>query len=175
MVRGGSSVRWAAGLVALAALVGCSDDGGDGAPASTTPAPVTLPPADEVDPGFGYFVLDGEAILLTVRACSLESELDVATGVTTELAIDLDDSISMAVSLTRSSFGGDLPTTTDEVLVAEDEAIILDSTRIDRSGTILDLRAPGSLELLFDVDGSVVSARTPVAPDRIWVVMAQGS
>ena len=168
MVRRGSS-RWhLVGLVALGVALGaCSDgaDGGDDDAALVDPdLPVTIPPADEVDPGIGYLVLDGEPTLLFVRACALEPVLDPATGVTTDLAIDLDDQIARAVSLTRSSFAADLPTKSDEVLVADDDVITLDSSRTDRSGTILDLRAPGALEPLFEVDGDVVSASGVFGP-----------
>ena len=159
MVRGGS-FRWPlVGLVVAGALlVACSDGGGDDPEAGLVDpdVPVTLPPADEVDPGIGYLVLDGEPTLLFVRTCELEPVLDPATGVTTELLVDLDDQIARAVSLTRSSFDADLPTTNDEILVADDDVITLDSTRADRSGTMLDLRAPGALEPLFEIDGTLV-------------------
>ena len=170
MVRRGSS-RWClVGLAAAAAALGaCSDDGGDdgdGDGAAEAPeeaeGAVTVP--EDADEGIGYLVLDGERTLLFVRACELEPVLDPATGVTTELAIDLDDEISRAVSLTRSSFGGDLDTTTDEILIADDGAITLDATRADRSGTLLDLRAPGVLEPLFRIDGTLVEASGVFGP-----------
>ena len=167
MVRRGSS-RWClVGLAAATAALGaCSDDGGDGgdgaAAAEEAEGAVTVP--DDADEGIGYLVLDGDRTLLFVRACELEPVLDPATGVTTELAIDLDDEISRAVSLTRSSFGGDLDTTTDEILIADDEVITLDATRVDRSGTLLDLRAPGVLEPLFRIDGTLVEASGVFGP-----------
>ena len=152
-------------VVAGALLVACSGGGDDPEEGLVDPdVPVTLPPADEVDPGIGYLVLDGEPTLLFVRTCELEPVLDPATGVTTELLVDLDDQIARAVSLTRSSFDADLPTTNDEILVADDDVITLDSTRADRSGTMLDLRAPGSLQPLFEVDGAVVSASGVFGP-----------
>jgi hypothetical protein len=163
MVRRGSSRWYLTGLVAAGAALGaCSDGGGDEPPPVDPDAPVTIP--DEVDAGIGYLVLDGEPTLLFVRACALEPVLDPATGVTTDLAIDLDDEIARAVSLTRSSFDADLPTTSDEILVADDDVITLDSTRIDRSGTVLDLRAPGALEPLIEVDGDVVRASGVFGP-----------
>jgi hypothetical protein len=171
MVRRGSSRGCLAGLVvATAALGACSGGGGEddgasggaGSPTTDDGAPVTIP--DDADAGIGYLVLDGEPTLLFVRSCDLEPQLDEATGVTTELAVDLDDQIARAVSITRSSFGGDLATTTDEILVADDDVITLDSTRIDRSGTLLDLRAPGALEPLLQVDGTLVQARGVFGP-----------
>lgn len=170
MVRGGSFRGPLVGLVVAGALLGsCSDDGGgdgdDGATEGTVvdpDVPVTLP--EDADPGIGYLVLDGEPTLLFVRTCEMEPVLDPATGVTTELVVDLDDQISRAVSLTRSSIGGDLPTTTDEVLVADDDVITLDASRADRSGTLLDLRAPGALEPLFEIEGTLVRATGVFGP-----------
>lgn len=167
MVRRGSSRGWRTGLVAAGVLLGaCSGGGsadGDGAGTTVDPdVPVTLP--DDADPGIGYLVLDGEPTLLLVRACELEPVFDAATGVTTELAIDLDDQVARAVSITRSATGGDLATTTDEILVADEDVITLDATRIDRSGTMLDLRAPGSLEPLLEVDGTLVRAAGVFGP-----------
>lgn len=171
MVRRGSFRRRLAGLLAATALLAaCSggDDGGDAgdgdgaAPVDDPGAPVTIP--DDADAGIGYLVLDGEPTLLFVRDCALDPVTDPATGVTTELAVDLDDEVARSVSITRSSFGGDLPTTTDEILVADNGAITLDSTRIDRSGTLLDLRAPGALEPLFEVDGTLIRASGVFGP-----------
>lgn len=167
MVRRGSFPgrlpAWALLLLLLAAGAGCAGgddqrDAGDGGAAPTTAerGPVTVP--DDVDPGVGHLVLDGERTLLQVRSCALEPTTDPATGVTTELAIDADDGVSVAVSVTRSTFTGDLPTTTDEVLVARDGALAFEAERADRSGTILDVRAPGALSPLLEVDGTRVSA-----------------
>lgn len=123
---------------------------------------MTVP--DDVEAGLGYLVLDGEPTLLLVRSCTLEPATDPATGVTTELAIDADDAVSLAVSITRSSFAGDLPTTTDEILVARDNVLVLESERADRAGTILDVRAPGALRPLLDVDGTLVTASGVFGP-----------
>ena len=86
---------------------------------------------------------------------------DPATGVTTELAVDLDDSVSIAVSVTRSSFPGDLATTTDEVLVARDGVLELEA---ERSGTIIDLREPGAIGPLLTVEDGLVTASGVFGP-----------
>jgi hypothetical protein len=155
-------------VLLVAGTVGCSssgDDGngeGDGAPTTADAGPVTAPADTEA--GTGHLVLDGERTLLQVRSCALEPTTDGATGVTTELAIDADDGVSVAVSVTRSTFAGDLPTTTDEVLVARDGVLALEAERADRSGTILDVRAPTALTRLLEVDGGLVAAEGVFGP-----------
>jgi hypothetical protein len=148
---------WSAGALAalVAALVaGCSDDdGGGAAPASstTTPAaPATLP--EEVDPGRGFLLLDGEASVLTVASCELTPSTDPATGVTTELHAVATDAEARTVDVSRSSFTADVPTVTDTIAVADDTRVVAEASRADRDGLLIDLREPNPVGRLLDLD-----------------------
>jgi hypothetical protein len=169
MVRGGSSpgrrttpAALAGAAAALLLVAACGGGGDEDAAPSTTGGPVTVP--EDAEAGLGFLVLDGDPTLLQVRSCTFEPVTDPATGVTTELAIDLDDSVAIAVSLTRSSFPGDLPTTTDEVLIARDGALAFEAERADRSGTIIDIREPGAIAPLITVDDGLVTASGVFGP-----------
>ena len=142
-------------------LLACSDDGGDAAdpddpatsPEDTTPA--TLP--DEVDVGRGAMVIDGNAYVLTVRACDLEPATDPETGVTTELTVDADDGVGTSVSVTRSVTQGDVPSTTDTITVADTAGNALVASRAEVNGRFVDLLAEGALAPMLEVEGDVVS------------------
>lgn len=159
MVRRGSS-SLAAVLAPLLLLVAACSSGSDDAddpgidPVEGAPVSVTVP--EDADDDIGYLTLDGRPTLLYVRACQLTPTTDVSTGVTTELAIDLDDSISRSVSLTRSSTAGDAATSTDEVLIADDDAIVLESLRFETGGVFRDLRAPDVGRPMFEIEGDLV-------------------
>ena len=159
MVRRGSSFA----ALLLVSLMACSggDDGAD-ADDEAEAAPVTVP--DDADPGLGYLVLDGVPHLLQVRDCSLEATTDPASGATTEVAIDADDSVSMAVSITRTVVPGDLSTTTDNITIAENNQFASESQRVDISGNYQDLRAPGALAPLLQVDDTLVTASGVFGP-----------
>ncbi len=155
----------------------CSDDDGDdggsaGGPPTTADdrAPATLP--DEVEPGRGAMVLDGEASVLTVVACELEPSTDDATGVTTELRAVADDGLGRTVQVTRERVAGDLPTVTDSVRVVEDGsgaggAASVVAERVDRDGLLLDLREPNPVGRLLEVDASTgtIAADGVFGPD----------
>ena len=149
-------------------LSACSDDGGDAAdpddpatsPEDTTPA--TLP--DEVDVGRGAMVIDGNAYVLTVRACDLEPSTDPETGVTTELTVDADDGVGTSVSVTRSVTQGDVPSTTDTISVADTAGNALVASRAEVNGRYVDLLAEGALAPMLDVEGDVVSGDGVLGP-----------
>jgi hypothetical protein len=149
-------------------LLACSDDGGDTAdpddpatsPEDTTPA--TLP--DEVEVGRGAMVIDGNAYVLTVRACDLEPATDPETGVTTELTVDADDGVGTSVSVTRSVTQGDVPSTTDTISVADTAGNALVASRAEVNGRFVDLLAEGALAPMLDVEGDVVTGEGVLGP-----------
>ena len=164
MVRRGSSPI-AVTFLAGALLLGCGgddDDGDAGPPTTATPVPATLP--DDVEAGSGRMVLDGEAYALEVRSCALDPVSDPATGVTTELTVDADDGLGVAVAVTRSSVEGDLRTVTDTITVVDPGGGLTEAQRIDRSGTYLDLRVEGALEPLLEVDGALIRGEGVFGP-----------
>ena len=156
------------GALAVSLLACSDDDGGDAAdpddpatsPEDTTPA--TLP--DEVDAGRGAMVIDGNAYVLTVRACDLEPTTDPATGVTTELAVDADDGVGTSVSVTRSVTQGAVPSTTDTIRVADTAGNALVASRAEVNGRFVDLLAEGALAPMLDVEGDVVSGEGVLGP-----------
>ena len=143
--------------MAAVAVSGCGGD--DAGPATTTtaePAPATLPAG--VEAGRGILILDGQASVLTVTACTFESTTDEATGVTTELTVAAQDATGRTVDVVRSSFTADVPTVTDTVVVAGDGGV-LESSRADRDGLQIDLRVPNPVGPLLDVDASAGTVR----------------
>lgn len=143
----------------------CSDDDGSddsGAPTTGPDVPATLP--EDVEPGTGRLVLDGEAFALQVRSCAVDPVTDPATGVTTEIAVDADDGLGVLVSVTRSAVEGDLRTVTDTISVVDPGGGLTEAQRIDRSGTYFDLRVEGPLEPLLAIDGSLVTGEGVFGP-----------
>lgn len=169
MVRRGSSALLALATAAVLAS-GCADDGdgqdGDagetGPPTTGEPSPATLP--GDAQAGRGQLVLGGQAYALTVRSCSLQPTTDPATGVTTEVAIDADDELGVAVSITRAATEGDLRTVTDTVTVVDPDGGLTEAQRADRSGTYLDLRVDGPLTPLLTVEGTLVRGEGVFGP-----------
>ena len=165
MVRRGWCLAVAVAAAAVA-LAGCSDDGGDGdagqPPITGEPTPATLP--DDVDPGTGMLVLDGDGYQLDVRECTLVPSTDPATGVTTDLAIDADDGLGLAVSITRTTTQGDVPTVNDTVTVVDPEGTVQEANRADIDGRIVDLLAEGALTPLLTVDGDLVTGSGVFGP-----------
>jgi len=140
----------------------CSDDdgpgagdGGGGPPTTAARVPATLP--GDVEAGAGRLVLDGQAYALRVRSCQLQPVTDPDTGVTTELAVDADDELGVAVSITRSSTEGDRRTVTDTISVADPGGGLVEAQRVDAGGRYIDLLVEGPLEPLLAVDGAVVT------------------
>jgi hypothetical protein len=162
-VRSGSALGVAA-LALVASLGACGDDASSSGPPTTDSdrPPPTLP--DDVEPGRGALVLGDFDAVLTVRSCSLDAVTDPATGVTTDVAVDLDDGTGTTVSVTRASVPGDLATVTETVTVTDANGGTAEAQRIDRSGTIIDLRAPGAVDHLLDVDGTTVRAAGVFGP-----------
>jgi hypothetical protein len=165
MVRRGWSLLVLA--VACALLAACSDDGGDGdgdegAPVTGASVPATLP--DDVDPGTGMLVLDGSGYVLEVRSCTLVPTTDAATGVTTDLAIDADDSLGLAVSVTRTTTQGDVPTVNDTVTVVQPDGAVQEANRAQVDGRIVDLLAEGALTPMLTVDGDLVTGSGVFGP-----------
>ena len=155
-----------ASLALVAAVAACSD-GGDDEPAPTTATtPASLP--DDVDAGTGMLLLDGERTLLTVRECALTPVTDPATGVVTELAVDADDGISLAVSITRSSTPGDVPTVTDVITLADqtdpDAPEVTEAERAETGGRYIDLLTEGAISPLLTVDGELITADGTFGP-----------
>jgi hypothetical protein len=166
MVRRGWSL--APCLLLAAALLGaCSDDGEEGAedgpPTTAERVDATLPPAHDVAAGEGVLVLDGRASALDVRACALTPTVDPTTQVSTDLAIDADDGLGVAVSLTRSTAPGDVPTVSDRVTVVAD-GVVTEANRAEVGGRFIDLLAEGALTPLITIDGEVVSAEGVFGP-----------
>jgi hypothetical protein len=156
-----------ASVALLAAGAACSDDGDGEEPAPTTDTtPASLP--DDVEAGTGMLLLDGERTVLTVRTCALEPVTDAATGVVTDLAVDADDGISLAVSITRSTTPGAVPTVTDVVTLAEqsDPASpdVLEAERAETGGRYLDLLTEGAITPLLSVDGELITAEGTFGP-----------
>jgi hypothetical protein len=147
-------------VLAAVVLGACSEGGGDGAddgpPTTGERVDATLPPADDVAAGEGVLVLDGRAYALDVRACTLTPTVDPTTQVSTELAIDADDGLGTAVSLTRSVAPGDVPTVSDRATVVSD-GVVTEANRAEVAGRFIDLLAEGALTPLISVDGDVVS------------------
>ena len=138
-------------MLAALAVAACGDD--DAGPTTTTtaePAPATLPA--EVDRGRGFLILDGQASVLTVTDCTLESTTDEATGVTTELTVAAHDAAGRTVDVVRSSFTADVPTTTDSITITGEGGAALESSRADRDGLQIDLRVPNPVGPLLTVD-----------------------
>ena len=138
-------------VLALAACGGDDDDGDSSGPPTTAAEqpPATLP--EEVDAGRGAMVLDGEGAVLTVTSCDLEPSTDPATGVTTELAVQANDG-TRRVDIVRSSFTADVPTVTDTISVIDADESVLESSRVDRDGLLLDIRLENPVGPLLDVD-----------------------
>jgi hypothetical protein len=156
-------------VVAVVALASCSDDGGDGGdaggeapPTTGETAPATLP--DDVEAGTAVLVLDGVGYPLEVRACALAPTTDPATGVTTDLAIDAEDSLGVAVSISRTTTQGDVPTVNDTVSVVQPDGTVLEANRAEVNGRFVDLLAEGALTPLLTVDGDVVSGSGVFGP-----------
>lgn len=145
-------VRRGLSFLALLVAVGCGGDDGrsEGPPTTAIPTPATLP--DEVEPGRGFLVLDGESALLTVTDCALESTTDPATGVTTELRVSAEDAFGRLVDVVRSSFTADVPTVTDTVTISDPTGEVLESSRADRDGLQIDLRLDNPVGPLLEVD-----------------------
>ena len=157
------------GVVLVASLLACSDDGGGddaddvGDPASTEDTtPATLP--EEVEAGRGAMVIDGSAYVLTVRECDLEPVTNPDTGVTTELTIDADDGVGTSVSVTRSVTEGVVPSTTETVTVADTAGNALVASRAEVNGRFVDLLAEGALVPMLTVEGDVVSGEGVLGP-----------
>lgn len=141
-------------VVPVAILVAaCGDDGEPPAPPPTTAAasaPATLP--DEVDPGRGALVLGGERAVLTVTACTLEASTDESTGVTTEVLAGAEDGTGRVIDVIRSSFAADLPTVTDTVRITDQDGSVVEASRADRDGLLIDLRVANPVGRLLEVD-----------------------
>jgi len=156
MVRGGRSL---AALAALGLVAACSGDDGDAGPEPPTTAadrpPATLP--DDVDPGRGAMVLDGESSVLTVFACQPEPVTDPATGVTAELSIVAGEGTGRHVDITRTSFTADVPTVTDTVTITDVDDSQIESSRVDAGGRLIDLRVENPVGRLIEAgdDGLV--------------------
>jgi hypothetical protein len=164
MVRRGWLLPVAA--AAFAALASCSDGGSDGAdegsPVTGQPSPPTLP--GDAEAGTGSLVLDGRGYLLEIRACTLVPTTDPATGVTTDLAIDADDSLGVAVSITRTTTEGDVPTVNDTVTVVQPDGTVQEANRADIGGRIVDLLTEGALTPLLSVEGDLVTGSGVFGP-----------
>lgn len=140
-------------LLVLLLLPAAACDDGDApasTPATTTPTtgPVpTLP--DDVAPGTGVLVLDGDLVALAVTACGTEAVTDTATGVTTLLTAAADDGTS-TVDVIRSVFTADATTVTDTVRVSEG-GTVLESSRAAVGTRHIDLRQPNPLGPLLEL------------------------
>jgi hypothetical protein len=165
MVRRGWCLPVAVAVVVLAPTA-CSDDGdGDGAeqpPTTGEPTPATLP--DDVEPGAGMLVLDGDGYQLDVRECTLSPTTDPETSVTTDLAIDADDGLGVAVSITRTTTQGAVSTVNDTVTVVDPDGNVQEANRADIDGRIVDLLAEGALTPMLSVEGDVVSGSGVFGP-----------
>jgi hypothetical protein len=154
-------------LLAAGLLAACSDDGGgaseDGPPTTGVRVDATLPPIDDVAAGEGALVLDGRAYALDIRVCTLAPAVDPTTQISTELAIDADDELGVAVSLTRSVAPGDVPTVSDRVTIVVD-GVVAEANRAEVNGRFIDLFAEGALTPLISVDGEVVTAEGVFGP-----------
>jgi hypothetical protein len=149
------------------ALLACSDDGGSADPddpsaTTTDTTPATLP--EEVEVGRGAMVIDGNAYVLTVGACSLESVTDPATGVTTELTVDAADGVGTTVSVSRTITEGAVPSTTDTITVADATGNSMVASRAEIDGRFVDLLAEGALVPMLSVDGDIVSGEGVLGP-----------
>lgn len=152
-------------VLAMAACGGGKGDDEPGPSSSVLLTPATLP--DDVEAGTGRLVLDGEATLLTVRSCVLDAVTDEETGTVTELAIDADDGIALAVSLTRTTTPGDVPTVGDVITVADQVGStpeILEAERAETGGRFIDLLAEGALVPLLEIDGELVRGEGVFGP-----------
>jgi hypothetical protein len=154
------------GAVATA-LLACSDDGGSADPddpsgTTTDTTPATLP--EEVEPGRGAMVIDGNAYVLTVGACSLEAVTDPDTGVTTELTADAADGVGTSVSLSRTVTQGDVPSTTDTITVSDAAGNSMVASRAEINGRFVDLLAEGALTPMLSVEGDVVAGDGVLGP-----------
>lgn len=145
---------------------GCGDDTDPPTdpPTTATVTAATLP--TDVDPGRGALVLDGHATVLRVTSCALEPTTDAATGVTTELAVAAEDGTGLTVDLARSSFTADVPTVTDTVVVTDETGTVLESSRVDRDGLLIDLRLSNPVGALIDVDAGVIRADGVFGPPQ---------
>lgn len=147
-----------AGTLLAALVAACSGDDGDAEPEPPTTAsqrpPATLP--DDVDPGRGAMVLDGEAAVLTVFACQPEPVTDPATGVTAEVSIVAGDGTGRHVDITRTSFTADVLTVTDTVTVTEADGTQVESSRVDAGGRLIDLRLQNPVGRLIETEGDAV-------------------
>ena len=156
------------GGVLAASLLGCSDDGGGTAdpddPSGTTEdtTPATLP--DEVEAGRGAMVVDGNAYVLTVGACSLEAVTDPTTGVTTERTADAADGVGTSVSVSRTVTEGAVPSTTDTITVSDAAGNSMVASRAEINGRFVDLLAEGALVPMLSVEGDVVSGEGVLGP-----------
>ncbi len=146
------TVRTGAWLSVGLLLAGACGDDDDTAPepAPTTgaPTPGTLP--DDVEPGRGALVLDGELAVLTVTNCTLAPATD-ATGVTTVLTAAASDGTRL-VDVVRSSFTAEIATVTDTVTITSADGAAVESSRADVDGRQVDLRDPNPAGPLLDVD-----------------------
>lgn len=162
MVRRGSSF---AIVLLVASLLGCSGGDDDPSEGTSPPAttPVTLP--DDADAGIGYLLLGEDTYLLNVRECALEPTTDPGTAITTDLVVAADDGVDINLAITVRTVPGDVPTTTENVMVQEDGVRVLaESQRISVAGSYQDLRAPDVLEPLINVEGTLVTARGVFGP-----------
>jgi hypothetical protein len=129
----------AIGLLLVAACSG--DDDGAEPPATTgttaPPTPGTLP--DNVEPGRGALVLDGELAVLTVTNCTTQPTTDATTGVVTELTAAASDGTRL-VDVVRSSFTTNVTTVTDTIRVTDPDGTVLESSRAEVGGRQIDLR-----------------------------------
>lgn len=164
-VRPGWSL--ALGGALAASLLACSDDGGGrdepeagGTTEDTTPA--TLP--EEVEPGRGAMVVDGQAYVLTTGACSLDPVTDPATGVTTEFTADAEDGVGTTVSVSRTVTQGAVPSTTDTITVSDAAGNAMVASRAEINGRYIDLLAEGALVPMLSLDGDEVSGDGVLGP-----------
>lgn len=135
------------------ALAGCGDDsGGDGGGAGEPVAPTAATLPDDVEPGAGALVLDGQPVALTVVSCDLEPRTDEATGVTTSVHAVAEDPAGRQVELVRASFDADVPTVTDTVTITGPGDAVVESSRADRDGLQIDLREANPPGPLLEVD-----------------------